>query len=100
MWKKRIRSFQSAPILAGRTARATANQFDDESLRRAVAASENLARVQAPDPDLLPMPTSEEANAAGKSGRNRRHTVSLRRLRRLLHADRAEVVTENCIDRR
>src|SRR5271165_1477453 len=48
---------------AGRTARATANQFDDESLRRAVAASENLALVQAADPDLLPMPTPEEAEA-------------------------------------
>src|SRR5580704_11435899 len=40
----------------GRTARSTANQFDDESLQRAVAASENLARVQVADPDLLPMP--------------------------------------------
>jgi predicted Zn-dependent protease len=47
----------------GRSARATANQFDDESLRRAVAASESLAKVQAPDPDLLPMPTVEEAAA-------------------------------------
>jgi PmbA protein len=47
---------------AGRTARATTNQFDDESLRRAVAASENLARVQAPDPDLLPMPDAQEAD--------------------------------------
>ena len=46
---------------AGRTARSSANQFDDESLRRAVAASESLARVQASDPDLLPMPTSDEA---------------------------------------
>ena len=46
---------------AGRTARATTNQFDDESLQRAVAASENLARVQEPDPSLLPMPTAEEA---------------------------------------
>src|SRR5208282_6018385 len=54
---------------AGRTARSTANQFDDESLRRAVAASENLARVQAPDPDLLPMPTTEEANSAGEGVR-------------------------------
>ncbi len=53
----------------GRTARATANQFDDESLRRAVAASESLARVQAPDPDLLPMPTAKEANAAGEGAR-------------------------------
>ncbi len=50
----------------GRTARATANQFDDESLRRAVAASENLARVQAPDPDLLPMLGTDEAKAAGE----------------------------------
>lgn len=51
---------------AGRTARATANQFDDASLRRAVAASENLARVQAADPDLLPMPDAREA--AGRTG--------------------------------
>src|SRR6267378_6935477 len=54
---------------AGRTARATVNQFDDESLRRTVTASENLARVQVPDPDLLPMPTSDEANAAGEGAR-------------------------------
>jgi predicted Zn-dependent protease len=51
---------------AGRTARATANQFDDESLQRAVAASENLARVQAPDPDLLPMPDAQDAS--GRTG--------------------------------
>src|SRR5271154_813586 len=40
----------------GKTARSTANQFDDESLRRAVAASEKLAKVQVVDPDLMPMP--------------------------------------------
>src|ERR1700674_3599771 len=51
---------------AGRTARATTNQFDDGSLQRAVAASENLARVQAPDPDLLPMPDALEA--LGRTG--------------------------------
>src|SRR5437667_1754216 len=50
----------------GRTARATANQFDDESLRQAVEASENLARVQVADPDLLPMPDAQEAS--GKTG--------------------------------
>ncbi len=54
--------FRSGTNFGGRTARATANQFDDESLRRAVVASENLALVQVPDPDLLPMPTSDEAN--------------------------------------
>ena len=51
----------------GRTARATANQFDDESLKRAVDASESLARVQEPDPDLLPMPDAREAGGADKS---------------------------------
>ena len=50
----------------GRTARATANQFDGESLRRAVDASEKLARIQVPDPDLLPMPTPAEATAEGE----------------------------------
>src|SRR6266853_2398630 len=39
----------------GRTARATTNKLDDESLKRVVAASEKLAKVQHPDPDLLPM---------------------------------------------
>jgi len=45
----------------GRTARASTNKFDDESLRRVVAASEELAKVQHPDPDLLPMPDPREA---------------------------------------
>jgi PmbA protein len=40
-----------------RTARATTNKFDDESLKRVVEASEKLAKVQHPDPDLLPMPS-------------------------------------------
>jgi predicted Zn-dependent protease len=54
----------------GRSARATANQFDDESLRRAVRASESLAKVQAPDPDLLPMPTAQEAATPAQSRAN------------------------------
>jgi PmbA protein len=49
----------------GRTARATTNKFDDESLRRVVESSEALAKVQHPDSDLLPMPDSREA--AGKA---------------------------------
>ncbi len=49
----------------GKTARATTNKFDDESLRRVVQASENLARVQHPDGDLLPLP----GNAALEGGR-------------------------------
>src|SRR5690348_8203181 len=42
-------------VFGGRTARATTNKFDDDSLKQAVVASENLAKVQEPDPDLLPM---------------------------------------------
>src|ERR1039458_1520708 len=45
-------------VFGGRTARATTNKFDDESLRRVVESSEALAKVQHPDPDLLPMPDS------------------------------------------
>jgi predicted Zn-dependent protease len=42
-------------VFSGRTARATTNKLDDESLRRVVRSSESLAKVQHPDPDLLPM---------------------------------------------
>jgi PmbA protein len=48
-------------VFGGRTARAFTNKFDDESLRQVVKASESLAKVQHPDPDLLPMPNAEEA---------------------------------------
>jgi PmbA protein len=48
-------------VFGGRTARASTNKFDDDSLRRVVESSEALARVQHPDPDLLPMPDSREA---------------------------------------
>src|SRR5258707_14595351 len=45
-------------VFGGRTARATTNAFDDESLRRVVQASESLARVQLEDSDLLPVPNT------------------------------------------
>lgn len=48
-------------VFGGRTARASTNKFDDESLRQAVRSSESLAKVQHPDPDLLPMPDAQEA---------------------------------------
>lgn len=49
--------------IGGRTARATTNKTDNESLRRVVTQAEALARVQQPDPDLLPMPTAQEAKS-------------------------------------
>ena len=50
-------------VFDGKTARATTNKFDDESLRAVVWASENLAKVQQPDADLLPMPDATESEA-------------------------------------
>src|SRR5580692_513081 len=49
-------------VFGGRTARATTNRFDEDALRRVVQSSESLAKVQHPDPDLLPMPDSREAS--------------------------------------
>ncbi len=77
----------------GRTARSTANQFGDESLRRAVSASEKLARVQVADPDLLPMPTADEAKAAGGGAdKSVRATRFFERTAAITPADRAEGV--------
>jgi PmbA protein len=42
-------------VVDGRTARATTNKMDDESLRRVVATALDLARCQPRNPDLLPM---------------------------------------------
>src|SRR5271165_4269857 len=47
-------------VFGGRTARATTNRLDDDSLKRVVASSEALAKVQQPDPDLLPVPLAGE----------------------------------------
>jgi predicted Zn-dependent protease len=49
----------------GKTARASTNRFDDESLKRAVQAAETMARVQESDPDRLPLAKPEE----GKGGK-------------------------------
>ncbi|ABF42766.1 peptidase U62, modulator of DNA gyrase [Candidatus Koribacter versatilis Ellin345] len=53
-------SFSVRVNLDGRTARATTNKRDAESLKRVVEQAEALARVQQQDPDLLPMPTPRE----------------------------------------
>ncbi len=50
------------------TARASTNKFDDDGLRRVVESSQALAKVQHPDPDLLPMPDSYEARGNADEG--------------------------------
>jgi len=62
-------------VFSGRTARASTNKFDADSLRSVVESSESLAKVQHPDPDLLPMPDSREAGGrADKSVRSTQPT--------------------------
>ena len=48
--------------LDGKTARATTNKLDDESLKRAAESAFTLARMQERDPDLLPMPSSGDVH--------------------------------------
>ena len=45
----------------GKTARATTNRFDDESLKRAVHSAEGIAKVQEPNADLLPLASPAES---------------------------------------
>jgi predicted Zn-dependent protease len=65
-------------VLDGRTARATTNKWDSTSLRRAVEESESLARIQQPDPDLLPLAGPEAFGLDGPQvGRAFFETASL-----------------------
>jgi PmbA protein len=47
-------------VVDGRTARATTNKTDEESLRRVVESAVSLARNQPENPDLLPMPRRQK----------------------------------------
>src|SRR5436189_4482343 len=83
-------------VFGGRTARATTNKFDDESLRDVIRASEDLARVQEPDADLLPLAgpdessrTSDGAPASKNPGSRSRHFAETAAL---TPAQRAEAV--------
>jgi PmbA protein len=66
-------------VFAGRTARATTNKLDNESLKRVVQASETLAKVQHPDPDLLPVPKASEVarTAHAAPGRHFAETAAI-----------------------
>jgi PmbA protein len=57
-------------VFGQRTARATTNKFDDESLQQVVRSSENLAKVQHLDPDLLPVPDGPEGDGPADAVQN------------------------------
>ena len=60
-------------VFGGRTARATTNKFEDQSLRDVVTASESLAKVQEPDADLLPVPTPDQVQPSAAAKIPTRH---------------------------
>jgi PmbA protein len=67
----------------GKTARATTNRFDDESLKRAVQSAENIAKVQEPDAERLPLATARETEEdkqaedykSGKAAKGNPHPI-------------------------
>ena len=76
----------------GRTARATTNKFDNDSLKRVVQASESLAKVQHPDPDLLPMPRRGRVARDHTTARPSRHFAQTASLTPELRADAVEKI--------
>src|SRR5437867_3327759 len=46
-------------LIEGRTARASTNRLDTEGIRRVVEEAVSITRLQAPDPDLLPLAEPE-----------------------------------------
>jgi predicted Zn-dependent protease len=46
-------------VVGQRTARASTNKLDEASIRQVCEAAMELARLQPPDPDLLPMPGAQ-----------------------------------------
>src|ERR1700686_280601 len=78
-------------VLDGRTARATTNKTDEESLRRVVAASRALARSQPRNPNLLPMPGPQKYTKVSRYFENTAHATPADRARAVARvADMAE----------
>src|SRR3954470_3140735 len=63
--------------LDGKTARATTNKFDDDSIRRVVESATALARVQEPDPDLLPLPAASAFGEGATASRSYPETSAM-----------------------
>jgi len=68
-------------VFDGRTARATTNKTDDDSLTRVVAASAALARSQPRNPDLLPMPGRQKYSKVARYFENTAHATPADRAR-------------------
>ena len=80
-------------VLDGRTARATTNKTDDESLRRVVDTSKTLARSQPRNPDLLPMPGPQKYGKVSRYFENTAHATPADRARAVARV--AEMAEKN-----
>jgi PmbA protein len=78
-------------VLDGRTARATTNKTDEESLGRVVAASKALSRSRPRNPDLLAMPGPQKYAKVSRYFENTAHATPADRARAVARvADMAE----------
>ena len=80
-------------VLDGRTARATTNKTDDDSLRRVVATSKTLARSQPRIPGLLPMPGPQKYGHVSRYFENTAHASPADRARAVVRV--AEMAEKN-----
>ncbi|MBZ5699604.1 MAG: TldD/PmbA family protein [Acidobacteriia bacterium] len=80
-------------VLDGRTARATTNKTDDDSLRRVVAASKSLARSQPRIPGLLPMPGPQKYGKVARYFENTAYATPADRARAVARV--AELAEKN-----
>ena len=69
------------PVYDGRTARATTNKTDDESLRRVVETAKALARSEPRIPDLLAMPGPQKYAKVSRFFGNTAHATPADRAR-------------------
>src|SRR5712664_4010755 len=74
-------------VVDGRTARATTNRVDEDSLRAAIQASLSLAQSQPKNPRLLPVPGKQKYRRVNRFSKN---TASL------TAEDRARAVRSAC----
>ena len=74
-------------LVDGRSARATTNRVDEDSLRLAIEASLSLARSQPKDPRLLPLPRKQRYRSVNRF---------VKQTARLTPEDRARAVRRAC----
>lgn len=66
-------------LIGGRMARASTNRLDDAAIQAVVARAEELARLQAPDPEVLDLPAPQSYPAVARFVETTAHADAARR---------------------